>query len=166
MIRRALIAAAAAAVLAGWPAQAQAHATLERTTPARGAVLAHAPAQVSFGFDESVDAALGAVKVFDAHGRPSSRARRSTRAATAPWWPCGCRRACRPARTPRPTGDLGRLASGVGRLHVQRRVAARAAAGEAPRGAHAHEGHGGHAGHEGHTGPSVASLLLGQTAAR
>ncbi len=32
-------------------------------------------------------------------------------------------------------------------------------------GGHAgHEGHGGHAGHEGHTGPSVASLLLGQTA--
>jgi copper transport protein len=79
VIRRALIAAALAGVLAGWlalglgavvPAQAQAHATLERTTPARGAALAQAPAQVSFGFDESVDAQLGAVKVFDAHGRP------------------------------------------------------------------------------------------------
>jgi copper transport protein len=79
VIRRALIAAALAGVLAGWlalglgavvPSQAQAHATLERTTPERGASLAHPPAQVRFGFDESVDATLGAVKVFDAHGHP------------------------------------------------------------------------------------------------
>jgi copper transport protein len=78
VIRRTLIAAALAGVLAGWlalgigavmPARAQAHAMLERTTPARGATLAQAPAQVSFGFDESVDATLGAVKVFDEHGR-------------------------------------------------------------------------------------------------
>ena len=55
--------------LAALPAAAQAHATLEATAPARGAQLARAPAQVVFRFDESVNASLGAVKVFDARGR-------------------------------------------------------------------------------------------------
>jgi copper transport protein len=51
------------------PALAAAHATLESTQPTRGARLAGAPRQVVLRFDEAVDVALGAVKVFDASGR-------------------------------------------------------------------------------------------------
>lgn len=56
--------------LAGWAgaAPAWAHATLEATSPERGAVVAKAPGQVVFRFDEPVDASLGGVRVFDAHG--------------------------------------------------------------------------------------------------
>ena len=68
MVRGVALVAAVLAVLAV-PAAAQAHATLETTSPERGAQLAHAPAQVVFGFDESVNASLGGVKVFDAHGQ-------------------------------------------------------------------------------------------------
>jgi copper transport protein len=69
VVRRALAALAVAAVVAGaLPAAAGAHAMLERTTPQRGAQLAHPPKQVTFGFDESVNASLGAVKVFDGRG--------------------------------------------------------------------------------------------------
>jgi copper transport protein len=50
------------------PAAAQAHAMLEMTSPERGARLEQAPRQVVLRFDESVDASLGGVKVFDAHG--------------------------------------------------------------------------------------------------
>ena len=46
-----------------------AHATLERSVPERGAVLEHAPRQVSLAFDEPVEAAFGAVRVFDGRGR-------------------------------------------------------------------------------------------------
>ena len=67
MIRRAVVLAVAVLVLA--PAVASAHATLEATTPERGARLARAPAQVSFRFDESVEASFGALRVFDAEGR-------------------------------------------------------------------------------------------------
>ena len=67
-MRRALLLALAALALA--PATASAHATLEATVPARGAKLAKAPAQVSFRFDESVEAEFGALRVFDSHGRP------------------------------------------------------------------------------------------------
>jgi copper transport protein len=67
MVRRATLVAVALIWLAA-PAAAQAHATLEATSPERGARLAHAPAQVVFRFDESVDASLGGVKVFDARG--------------------------------------------------------------------------------------------------
>jgi copper transport protein len=59
----------ALAALALVPGRAAAHATLESTVPARGARLAHAPAQVVLRFDESVNAQLGAVEVFDARGR-------------------------------------------------------------------------------------------------
>jgi copper transport protein len=61
--------AAAVVALLAVPAAAQAHATLEKTSPERGARLAHAPSQVVFGFDESVNASLGGVKVFDNRGR-------------------------------------------------------------------------------------------------
>ena len=67
MIRRAGL--LAALLLALTPAVAGAHATLEQTTPQRGAKLARPPGQVTVRFDESVNAALGAVKVFDASGR-------------------------------------------------------------------------------------------------
>ena len=67
MIRRAVVLAVAALALV--PAVASAHATLEATTPERGARLARAPAQVSFRFDESVEASFGALRVFDAQGR-------------------------------------------------------------------------------------------------
>ena len=53
---RALALALVALALA--PASAFAHATLESTVPARGARLAHAPAQVVFKFDEAVSFAI------------------------------------------------------------------------------------------------------------
>lgn len=67
------LALAAAVVLLVLPASAAAHATLEQTTPARGATLAQAPGQVEFRFDESVDASLGAVQVFDSAGHAVQR---------------------------------------------------------------------------------------------
>jgi len=68
--RAALVAAALALVLPALvPAAASAHATLEGTSPARGATLAHAPAEVQFRFDESVEASFGALHVFDSRGR-------------------------------------------------------------------------------------------------
>ncbi len=51
------------------PATASAHATLESTSPARGATLPRPPAQVSFHFDETVEAAFGALRVYDGQGR-------------------------------------------------------------------------------------------------
>ncbi len=50
------------------PAAAQAHATLESVTPARGVVLSREPAQVVFRFDEPVTGGAGAVRVFDRGG--------------------------------------------------------------------------------------------------
>jgi copper transport protein len=67
--RRTAVALALLALPLLAPAAAAAHATLAGTVPERGAELARAPAQVEFRFDESVDAALGAVQVFDSHGR-------------------------------------------------------------------------------------------------
>ena len=66
-MRRAL--ALAAALRWRWPAVASAHATLEGTTPARGAQAA-APRRrvVQFRFDEPVEATFGALHVFDARG--------------------------------------------------------------------------------------------------
>jgi copper transport protein len=60
----ALVAAAAASVA---PA-AGAHAMLERSSPERGAVLERPPGQVTLAFDEPVEAAFGALRVFDAKG--------------------------------------------------------------------------------------------------
>jgi len=66
VIRRALVAAVLALLVA--PAVASAHATLLGTSPQRGAQLKTAPAQVDFRFDEAVEAAFGALKVFDPQG--------------------------------------------------------------------------------------------------
>jgi len=65
MVRTVLLALLAA--LAAAPA-AHAHAILERTTPERGASVAEPPRTVSFTFDERVEAAFGAVRVFDERG--------------------------------------------------------------------------------------------------
>jgi copper transport protein len=67
VIRRAALLALLALAIA--PAAASAHATLEGTVPERGAQLKAAPAQVEFRFDESVEAAFGALKVFDGNGK-------------------------------------------------------------------------------------------------
>jgi copper transport protein len=55
-------------VLAALPASALAHATLEATTPARGATARVEPKQVVLRFDEAVEGNFGAVRVFDARG--------------------------------------------------------------------------------------------------
>ena len=47
---------------------ASAHATLQETSPKRGEQLDAAPSQVVFRFDEPVEAAFGALRVFDAEG--------------------------------------------------------------------------------------------------
>jgi copper transport protein len=61
--------AIALAALALLPATAAAHATLEQTTPERGARLRAAPELVTLHFSEPVEAAFGAVRVFDSRGR-------------------------------------------------------------------------------------------------
>lgn len=58
---------AAFAVL-GWAAPASAHATLVSTDPAEGAVLATAPAEVTFTFDEPVQLVPDGLLAFDASG--------------------------------------------------------------------------------------------------
>lgn len=58
----------ALAVLAVVPAKAGAHAQLVASAPERGARLDAVPAQVSFRFDEPVEAAFGALRVFDPAG--------------------------------------------------------------------------------------------------
>ncbi|WCB91898.1 Copper transport protein YcnJ [Baekduia alba] len=68
MKRAALILGAVLALLATLPAGALAHATLEQTTPGRGAVAQSEPRQVVLRFDESVEGNFGAVRVFDARG--------------------------------------------------------------------------------------------------
>jgi copper transport protein len=50
------------------PAAASAHATLEGTTPGRGAIARTPPRAVTLRFDESVEGAFGAVRVYDAAG--------------------------------------------------------------------------------------------------
>ncbi|WP_170178901.1 copper resistance CopC/CopD family protein [Solirubrobacter pauli] len=51
------------------PASALAHATLQSTLPERGQKLDAAPKEVVFIFDESVEGAFGALRVFDASGK-------------------------------------------------------------------------------------------------
>jgi copper transport protein len=62
------IAGALLVMLAALPAAASAHATLEATTPARGAVVPAQPREVVFRFSESVEGNFGAVRVFDGAG--------------------------------------------------------------------------------------------------
>jgi len=64
-VRALLLALVALAIAA--PA-ASAHATLEGTTPARGAALKAEPKQVVFRFNEPIEGTFGAVRVFDAKG--------------------------------------------------------------------------------------------------
>src|ERR671938_991704 len=66
MVRALLLALVALAIAA--PA-ASAHATLEGTTPARGAALRAQPKQVVFRFNEPVEGSFGAVRVFDSTGK-------------------------------------------------------------------------------------------------
>lgn len=68
MRRATLILGAALVLLAALPTAAVAHATLEQTTPDRGAVAKTEPRQVMLRFDEAVEGNFGAVRVFDARG--------------------------------------------------------------------------------------------------
>ena len=61
--------AIAATALGALAPAAGAHATLEQTHPERGAVLETPPNEVSLGFDEPVEAAFGALRVFDGKGK-------------------------------------------------------------------------------------------------
>jgi copper transport protein len=56
------------AAAGGLAARAEAHATLESTTPERGAALERAPGEVVLRFSEPVEIAFGAVQVFDSGG--------------------------------------------------------------------------------------------------
>ena len=58
------------ATLAVMPAGAWAHAMFEGSSPAEGARLKAAPGAVTVRFNEPVEAAFGAVRVLDGHGRP------------------------------------------------------------------------------------------------
>lgn len=62
--RWAMVAVLVAATAGALPAGAQAHATLEGASPARGAVLRAAPAQVAFRFSEPVTGTAGAIRVY------------------------------------------------------------------------------------------------------
>jgi copper transport protein len=62
----ALLAGLAAMAIA--PAVASAHATLEGTSPPRGATVKEQPSAVVFRFDEPVEGNFGAVRVYDAKG--------------------------------------------------------------------------------------------------
>ncbi len=65
--KRRFLAPLVAAVLAClvFAGTASAHAVLEGSTPNRGAVLEKSPPEVSFEFNEPVEASLGAIRVFD-----------------------------------------------------------------------------------------------------
>jgi copper transport protein len=62
-VKRVLLLAAVVAL--AFPASALAHATLEGTSPQRGAVVKHEPKQVVFRFDEPVEGNFGAVRVYN-----------------------------------------------------------------------------------------------------
>ncbi|MBL7495363.1 copper resistance protein CopC [Frankia sp. CNm7] len=64
----ALTVAAVVALLGGASSPAWAHAVLERATPAGGTAVDTAPASVTLGFSESVQAGAGSIKVVDARG--------------------------------------------------------------------------------------------------
>lgn len=54
-------------VLVAWAGPASAHAQLETTSPAAGAVLAEPPSVVRLSFSEPVEISLGAVRVYDSN---------------------------------------------------------------------------------------------------
>jgi copper transport protein len=61
-----LVVTVASVLLVAGPASA--HASLEMSDPANGAVLTQPPSQIVLGFDESVDIALGAIRLYDGRG--------------------------------------------------------------------------------------------------
>jgi copper transport protein len=63
----ALVGSAAAIVAVAGPASA--HAVLESTSPQAGGAVATAPKRIQLNFGESVEAALGAIRLFDSGGR-------------------------------------------------------------------------------------------------
>jgi copper transport protein len=73
-IAGAVVATVLALALAGSHVErAEAHATLESSTPARGAALERPPGEVVLRFSEPVEVAFGAVRVIDAGGRELAR---------------------------------------------------------------------------------------------
>jgi copper transport protein len=69
-VRLALLALAIALVA---PQAASAHAVLDGSTPGRGEQVDRAPARVTLRFDEPVEVAFGAVRVYDAAGKRVDR---------------------------------------------------------------------------------------------
>jgi copper transport protein len=61
-----LVVAVASLLVLARPASA--HASLQTTDPANGAVLTDPPPQIVLGFDESVDIALGAIRLYEGNG--------------------------------------------------------------------------------------------------
>jgi copper transport protein len=68
-VRGAAVAIAATALVVGTAGPAFAHAVLQETSPTAGQVLDQPPKEVTLGFSESVEVALGAVRLFDSNGR-------------------------------------------------------------------------------------------------
>ena len=66
--RCAAVPVVAAVLVAAAATPAFAHATLEETNPAAGQVLDQPPKTVTLGFNESVEVALGAIRVFNSKG--------------------------------------------------------------------------------------------------
>lgn len=70
ILRPLAVALVVVAAVLGLAAPADAHASLVRTDPAEGAVLAAAPERIRFTFSEAVAAVPDSVQVFDAAGEP------------------------------------------------------------------------------------------------
>jgi copper transport protein len=68
LVRGAAVAFAATVLVAGTASPAFAHAVLQETTPTAGQILDQAPKEVTLGFSEPVEVALGAIRVFDSNG--------------------------------------------------------------------------------------------------
>jgi copper transport protein len=68
LTRCAAVALGAAVLVALAATPAFAHATLEETSPTPGQVLDSPPKEITLGFNESVEAALGAIRVYDSRG--------------------------------------------------------------------------------------------------
>ena len=66
--RCAAVPLAAGLLVAASAAPAFAHATLDQTSPTAGQVLDRSPKKVTLGFDESVEVALGAIRVYNSKG--------------------------------------------------------------------------------------------------
>ncbi len=67
-MRKLAVACALLAAALALPATAGAHAVVVGTTPERGASVERAPERVTFRFNEPVESAFGALRVFDARG--------------------------------------------------------------------------------------------------